>query len=37
MDKITEWMKRKLTGIIRIHLHEGGIRKVFFEQEIKEK
>jgi len=29
------WLKEKITGEVRIKLHEGGIRNVRLEQDIK--
>jgi hypothetical protein len=35
VENITDWLKNKTTGVITIILHEGGIRKVRIEQDVK--
>lgn len=32
--KIRAWLQAKMKGIIHIHIAQGGIRKVYFEQEV---
>jgi hypothetical protein len=35
IDKLREWVSEGFTGVIQIHLHEGGIRKVRIERDVK--
>jgi len=35
IKKLYEWLKEKTTGIVTIHLHDGGIRKVRIEKDVK--
>jgi len=30
-----QWAMEKLTGVVTIHFHEGGIRKVRLEHDVK--
>ena len=34
-EKLKRWYDEKVTGTITIHLHEGGIRRVRLEQDVK--
>lgn len=35
ITRIKQWAKQKFSGIVHIHFHEGGIRKVRIEHDIK--
>lgn len=35
IEKLKEWIKEKVTGRITVNLHEGGIRNVRLEKDIK--
>jgi hypothetical protein len=35
LELLKEWIRTKFTGVLTIHLHEGGIRKVRAEQDVK--
>jgi len=32
---LKRWIKDRITAIVTIHIHEGGIRKVRIEQDVK--
>jgi hypothetical protein len=34
-DHYKRWMKTKVTGVVKVYLHEGGIRKVRIEKDVK--
>lgn len=34
--RIRTWIKEKFTGIVHIHFHQGGIRKVRVEHDVTE-
>lgn len=34
VNQIKQWVRRKFTGIVHIHFHEGGIRKVRIEHDM---
>jgi hypothetical protein len=34
-EQFKEWIKTKFTGIVTIHFHEGGIRKVRIEHDLR--
>jgi hypothetical protein len=36
VKKFYEWIKNKVTGKVTVFLHEGGIRNVRIEQDIKD-
>ena len=33
--KFKEWIQAKFTGVVTIYFHEGGIRKVRIEHDVK--
>lgn len=35
LEKLKEWIRTKFTGILTIHFHQGGIRKIRIEQDVK--
>ena len=35
VEILTSWIKGKATGVVTIVLHEGGIRKLRIEQDVK--
>jgi hypothetical protein len=35
IEHIKRWASTKFTGVVTIHFHEGGIRKVRLEHDIK--
>jgi len=36
ITRIKHWARTKFTGIVKIHFHEGGIRSVRMECNVKE-
>lgn len=36
IDQIKQWVQRKFTGIVHVHFHQGGIRKVRVEHDVEE-